>query len=47
MGPQSPYLLHGCPELALEVVRLHLDAHGCREQEGGQGQINVWGGRRR
>lgn len=29
------YLLHGCPELALEVVHLHLDAHSCREQERG------------
>lgn len=45
--PPVAYLLHGCPELALEVVCLHLDAHSCREQEGGgQGQMNVWEGRR-
>lgn len=33
--PCEAYLLHGCPELALEVVHLHLDAHSCREQERG------------
>lgn len=46
-GTPVAYLLHGCPELALEVVHVHLDAHSCREQEGGgQGQMNVWEGRR-
>lgn len=46
---ESPvtYLSHGCPELTLEVICLHLDAHGCRDQEGGEpGQMDVWGRRR-
>lgn len=33
--PYDAYLLHGRPELALEVLHLHLDAHTCREHERG------------